>query len=168
MIPIEYLLLGCLIAFLIIIYLIYTKDAEQARKIRAIASVLEKSQRDLYLLDKKIEQELTILSETIPSESSLHVRESIQSEVQVVSEAVVDALKEIENSFDAYSKKHERRLQKLESNLKSLTLPSSLSGMDDEKIINLFNQGIGLETIAKELRISKTEVEFVLKINKFQ
>ena len=168
MTQIEYVLVALAVGILFTLYLIYTKDAESSRKIRAIASVLEKSQRELYMLDKKIEQELTILSETMPSESSLHVKESVKQEVDLISEALSIALRDIESSFDIYQSKSENRLSKLEANLKSLTLPSSVSGMDDEKIIALYNQGIGLDTIAKELRISKPEVEFVLKINQLQ
>jgi len=166
--PIEYAMIALAVGILFSIYLTYSKDGEQNRKIRAIASVLEKSQRELYMLDKKIEQELTILSETMPSESSLHVKESVKVEVDAISEALGIALRDIENSFDVYQTKSEGRLSKLESSIKSLILPSSVSGMDDEKIISLYNQGIGLDTIAKELRISKPEVEFVLKINQLQ
>ena len=38
----------------------------------------------------------------------------------------------------------------------------------DEKIISLFKQGVSLETISKELHLSKPEVEFVLKINQIK
>jgi orotate phosphoribosyltransferase-like protein len=52
--------------------------------------------------------------------------------------------------------------------VKQITIPSSIHGNDDEKIISLFQQGVSIETISKELHISKPEVEFVLKINKIK
>ncbi len=168
MIPTEYILIGFAVVIVFLLFLIYTKDSEQSRKIRSIASVVEKLQRELYMLDKKIEQELTILSETMPSEESLHVKQSIKDEVYNMSEVVGEALRDIEHSFESYKSEHEMRLAKLEASMKTLVIPTSVSAMDDDKIIALFNKAIPLETIAKELHISKAEVEFVLKINQLQ
>ena len=47
-------------------------------------------------------------------------------------------------------------------------MPSSVHGNDDSKITSLFKQGIMIDTIAKELHLSKAEVEFVLKINQLR
>ena len=47
-------------------------------------------------------------------------------------------------------------------------LPSSVHGNDDSKITSLFKQGVDVDTISKELHLSKAEVEFVLKINQLR
>ena len=49
-----------------------------------------------------------------------------------------------------------------------MLMPKSLTGLDDQKIISLYKQGMDEETIAKELALSKGEVEFALKISKMQ
>jgi hypothetical protein len=59
-------------------------------------------------------------------------------------------------------------MAQLESGVKQISIPSSIHGNDDEKIISLFKQGVAIDTIAKELHISKPEIEFVLKINKIK
>ena len=60
------------------------------------------------------------------------------------------------------------RFATLESGVKQISIPTSMHGNDDEKVISLYKQGVDLETISKELHISKAEVEFVLKINKIK
>jgi len=40
--------------------------------------------------------------------------------------------------------------------------------MDDARIIALYQQGVDIAGISKELRLSKPEVEFVLKLNKIR
>jgi hypothetical protein len=60
------------------------------------------------------------------------------------------------------------RITSLETGVKQISIPTSIHGNDDEKIISLFKQGVSLDTISKELHISKPEVEFVLKINQLK
>ena len=57
--------------------------------------------------------------------------------------------------------------QEIERNVYDM-VHSSMHGNDDAKILSLFQQGVSLETISKELHISQPEVEFVLKINKIK
>jgi len=49
-----------------------------------------------------------------------------------------------------------------------MSVPNSVNGNDNDKIISLFKQGISLDTISKELHISKPEVEFILKLNRMK
>ena len=78
------------------------------------------------------------------------------------------ALKQMQNNINEIDAQIESRISSLESGVKQISIPSSIHGNDDEKIISLFKQGVSLETISKELHISKPEVEFVLKINKIK
>ena len=168
MISVEYLAIAMVCGFIILLYILYVKDAKHTQNIRSIATVIEKLQREIYTLDKKIEQELTLLSDMIPDEKSLHVKEQVLEQMSEMGGVINSALEEIEQSFESYKQRQDKRLLHLEQGLKNLSLPSSVSGMDDEKILSLYNQGVGVETIAKELLISKAEVEFVLKINQLQ
>ena len=168
MTPIEYLAIAMVLGFGVLTYIIFSKDAQHRRNIRSIATVIEKLQRELYSLDKKIEQELTLLSDTMPDEKSLHVKEQVSRQMSEMGELINDALENIQESLDSYKERQDNRMRHLEQGLKSLSLPSSVTGMDDEKILSLYNQGVNVDTIAKELLISKAEVEFVLKINQLQ
>ena len=77
-------------------------------------------------------------------------------------------LKRLEESIQNIDEHMEARMASLESGVKQISIPTSIHGNDDEKIISLYKQGITLETISRELHISKAEVEFVLKINKIK
>jgi hypothetical protein len=81
---------------------------------------------------------------------------------------IMESLGHIEGTFSAYKEKTENRLRYLEERIRNLSLPSSVSGLDDEKVIGRYNQGLEVDVIAKELRLSKAEVEFVLKINQLR
>jgi uncharacterized OsmC-like protein len=78
------------------------------------------------------------------------------------------ALKQLQENINAIEVEIESRMGERESGVKQISIPSSVHGNDDEKIISLFKQGVEVETISKELHISKPEVEFVLKINKIK
>lgn len=168
MISVEYLAIAMAFEFVILLYIIHIKDEKHTQNIRSIASVIEKLQRELFALDKKIEQELTLLSDTIPDEKSLHVKEHIYAQMHEMGEHIGSALMEIEQSIQRYKEHQDRRLHHLEQGLKNLSFPSSVSKVDDEKILSLYKQGVGVDTIAKELHLSKTEVEFALKIHQLQ
>lgn len=77
-------------------------------------------------------------------------------------------LQRLEESVQRIDEHVDARISSLESGVKQISIPSAVHGNDDEKIISLYKQGIGLDTISKELHISKAEVEFVLKINKIK
>jgi len=74
----------------------------------------------------------------------------------------------MQENLDAIDSNIDSRISTVESGVKQISIPSSVHGNDDEKIISLYKQGVSLETIAKELHISKAEAEFVLKINKIK
>jgi hypothetical protein len=122
------------------------------------------------MMDKRLKQELEIitsLQESVPREQhSLHAE--LGREVNEISVPILESLGQIEGSLSAYKEKTENRLRYLEERIRNLSLPTSISGLDDEKVISRYNQGVEVDAIAKELRLSKAEVEFVLKINQLR
>ncbi len=165
---IEIILIAIGVVLLYLIYYIFTKDSQQARQIRAMAHAVEDLNRQLFEMHKKLHQEVVEVAAMIPSKEDINLGHDFEKGVQELYFPLSESLQSIE--INLQNQKHEftDRIQVLEANLKSLTLPSSVHSMDDDKIIALYQQGHTLEMIAKELHLSKAEVEFVLKINKIR
>ncbi len=153
-----------------VIYYVVTREGEVTSQIRSVAKAVEDLHRELFMVDKRLKQELEIiasLQESVPQrQRSLQVE--LGKEVNEISLPILESLSQIEESFGAYKEKTENRLRYLEERIRNLSLPTSISGLDDEKVISRYNQGLEVDAIAKELRLSKAEVEFVLKINQLR
>ncbi len=167
---IEIALIALAVMVVGLIYYVITKEGEVSSQIRSIAKAVEDLHRELFMMDKRLKQELEIitsLQESVPREQhSLHAE--LGREVNEISVPILESLGQIEGSLSAYKEKTENRLRYLEERIRNLSLPTSISGLDDEKVISRYNQGIEVDAIAKELRLSKAEVEFVLKINQLR
>lgn len=167
---IEIALIALAVMVVGLIYYVINKEADVSSQIRSIAKAVEDLHRELFMMDKRLKQELEIitsLQESVPREQhSLHAE--LGREVNEISVPILESLGQIEGSLSAYKEKTENRLRYLEERIRNLSLPTSISGLDDEKVISRYNQGIEVDAIAKELRLSKAEVEFVLKINQLR
>lgn len=167
---IELTIIALAILILGLIYYSVNKENEVNTKLRAIAHAVEDLHRELYKIDKRVTQELEIISslqETLPEAARL-TNAKVDQDMTEMSVPIMEALGHIEGTFTAYKEKTENRLRYLEERIRNLSLPTSISGMDDEKVISRYNQGMEVDLIAKELRLSKPEVEFVLKINQLR
>jgi hypothetical protein len=153
-----------------LIYYVLNKEGVMTSQIRYVAKAVDDLHRELFTMDKRLKQELEIitsLQESVPREqNSLHAE--LGREVNEISVPIMESLEHIEGSFSAYKEKTENRLRYLEERIRNLSLPTSISGLDDEKVISRYNQGLEVDAISKELRLSKAEVEFVLKINQLR
>lgn len=162
---IEIVLIALAVLVLGLIYYSVTRENETNNKIRSIAHAVEELHREVYKIDKRISAEMEIVT-------SLHTHDApLPQNVQDISQLsmpIMESLGHIEGTLSAYKEKTENRLRYLEERIRNLSLPSSISGLDDEKVIGRYNQGVDVDSIAKELRLSKAEVEFVLKINQLR
>ena len=167
-IGIEYLVVAMAAMILYLIYYVFTRDSQYNKNIRSVATVAEELNREIFYLKKK----LTDTQKTIKSSTSRMSDDEIYQEVERTVYDMVKplsiGLKRLEESVQSIDEHLNDRIASLESGVKQISIPTSVHGNDDEKIISLFKQGIPLETISKELHISKAEVEFVLKINKIK
>ena len=164
----EYLLIALGVLLLYVIYYVLSRDARYTKQIRAIAGAVEESNRRLYRLEKELGERITALGTAHDDDGTDANREALERRVQQVAAQVGHALAGVEEGLGGFKEEMEKRMRHVEEGMRQLTMPSSVTGTDDEKIISLYKQGIPLEAIAKELRVSKTEVEFVLKINKIR
>ena len=165
---IEYLIviLGAIILYLL--YYVFTKDAEYSKNIRSVASVVEDLNREFYYLKKKLDQTQNSMKENSQRMSDGEIYQEIERSVYDMVHPLSLTIKQLQNNINTIEHEMQNKILQLESGVKQISIPASIHGNDDEKIISLFQQGVPIETISKELHLSKPEVEFVLKINKIK
>jgi hypothetical protein len=167
-IQIEYIVVTMAAMILYLIYYVFTKDSEYHKNIHSVASVVEELNRDLYYLKKKLGESEKHKELPMSHMSDEEIYQEVERTVYDMIQPLSLGLKRMQENLQHLDAQIDSRISSLESGVKQISIPSSVHGNDDEKIISLFKQGVSLDTISKELHISKPEVEFVLKINKIK
>lgn len=164
----EYIVvfLGAIILYLL--YYVFTKDSQYTKNIRSVASVVEDLNRELYYLKKKLEQTEGSIKDNSQRMNDEEIYQEIERSVYDMVHPLSLAIKQLQSHVNTIEHEMQNKILQLESGVKQISIPASIHGNDDEKIISLFKQGVSIEAISKELRLSKPEVEFVLKINKIK
>ena len=164
----EYIVVGMAGIILYLIYYVYTKDAQYNRNIRSVATVVEELNREIFYL-KKSTKEIQVKTNIDPrGMSDKEIYQEIERSVYDIVQPITKALQQVQDTVSLIDTQVDSRISALESGVKQISIPGSIHGNDDEKVTSLYKQGVDLETISKELHISKAEVEFVLKINKIK
>jgi len=164
----ELILIAFGVIFLISLVFSYMRDSENSRQIRFLANTMDNFNKQLFTLERKVENIETALKNTKETSPSENLDEKLETELASMAEPIAYSLNEIQTAFSHFKTQIESRLEHVEDGMKSIAMPKSLTGMDDQKIISLYKQGMDEESIAKELALSKGEVEFALKISKMQ
>ena len=164
----EYALVAMAAIILYLLYYVYMKDAEYSKNIRSVASVVEELNRELFYLKKNLTQTQGSIQENSQRMNDEEIYEEIERSVYDMVQPLSLGLKQLQENINAIDVDMSNRITQLESGVKQISIPTSVHGNDDEKIMSLFKQGVSVETISKELHISQPEVEFVLKINKIK
>ncbi len=162
-----YSVIGLALLLLYVMYSQSERDSQKSRQIRSIASAIEQTQRDLYELKKEFNHlDIEVKNPSKKSLSEDEILMYIDSSINEKAVPISQALIQIEELFEDFKHSYSRRLDNVEEGVKSVTIPSSITGMDDEKIVMLYKNGNDVSTISKELKLSSAEIQFVLKINK--
>lgn len=153
---------------LYLLYYVFTKDASYTKNIRSIASVAEELNREIFYLRKKLEETQKNITENSQRMNDSEIYEEIERSVYDMVNPFSLGMKQLQENLNYIESELNTRISQIESGVKQISIPTSVHGNDDEKIISLFKQSVSLDTISKELHISKPEVEFVLKINQLK
>ncbi|MBW6488576.1 hypothetical protein [Sulfurimonas sp.] len=167
-INVEYLVVAMAAMILYLIYYVFTKDSEYNKNIRAVATVAEELNREIFYLKKKLGDTQISIKKNSSRMTDEEIYQEVERTVYDMVKPISLSLKRLEESVQRIDEHIDARISSLESGVKQISIPASIHGNDDEKIISRYKQGITLENISKELHLSKAEVEFVLKINKIK
>ena len=165
---IEYIVIAMAGIILYLLYYVYSKDAHYSKNIRSVASVVEELNRELFYLKKNLGETQVSIKENSQRMNDEDIYQEIERSVYDMVQPLTIGLQQLQENINAIDSEIGSRITQLESGVKQISIPTSIHGNDDEKILSLFKQGVSEETISKELHISKPEVEFVLKINKIK
>ena len=165
---IEYIVVLMAGIILYLLYYVFNKDSQYSKNIRSVASVVEELNRELFYLKKKLDQTQNSIQENSQRMNDEEIYQEIERSVYDMVTPLTQGLKQLQENINAIDVELNTRISEIESGVKQISIPSSVHGNDDEKIISLFKQGVSLDTISKELHLSQPEVEFVLKINRLK
>ncbi len=160
-------ILGVII-ILLIVY-IYIKEQDINKKFKILATRFDTINRQLYTLSKNLTKEIENHKREVNIELSTlgeqdENRYTIDtSEVDRVKSSLEQMLYEMDELKELNS-----RVLSLESGMKNALLDRNRSVDKTQDIVNFYKQGRSIEEISRELHISRTEVEFALKLKRIQ
>lgn len=143
--------LGIIVLFVLIFIFFYIKDGESQRRLLRYEKSLDDLNKEIYKIKK-------FLKSTEGGGYSENMQENIKADFR---SSVDDIYAIIEKDREYVDNK----FAIIEDKIKEINyFPSSSSNVDDKKIIAMFKDGWSMESIAKELMMTKSEVEFTLKL----
>ena len=147
--------LVCVLAYMIV------KDKDISKRISRFESAIETIAKEIYKI-QKTQQKLESAQanqEFLASESG----ESKATSDKLI--ALNKKLIEFDKDIDLLRSHYDEKIMSLENRLREYGAFSSSGGdIDEKKIIDMFQNGFSVDSIAKELRIGRGEVEFTLKL----
>lgn len=165
----EYIYIIAFCAILIILallsYYVNLKDKEAAKRLARYEKTIEDINREMHRIQKGFKDFEAKLTYSLENINAL-VEEDSREIINEALEALYAHINELQNSLDSEKSGVLNRILLLEDKVKELVYvpSSSINSIDEKKIVELKRQGLDNEAISKKLRISKSEVEFTLKL----
>lgn len=149
----------CLVAFTG-----YTRSLENVKKMRRFEKGMEDINNEIFKIHKWIkDNEL----ENQLSTTALNTKIKTES-IDAVNNALVGVYRQVEILEAQVNKERdyiEEKLVSLEEKIREFGyFPTSSTNIDEKRIIGMFRDGWSIDAIAKEMRLSKGEIEFTLKL----
>lgn len=147
---------GLFILMIIIVLLYITlKEKESAKKIMRLEASIEDVHKEIYKIQKWIMDNDKRTQDTKPNAEIFKAMADLKADTLSLQHG-------LQSDRDYF----EDKILVLEERLRSLGHFNAPSQQRNEKqILDLFKNGYTIDAISKELRITKSEVEFVLKLS---
>lgn len=160
-------ILGVII-ILLIVYM-YIKEQEINKKFKILATRSDTINRQLFTLSKNLSKEIdnhkkeTEIEINLATESNTNHFQIDMSEMEAIKRALEQSMYDVEELKTLNS-----RVLSLETGMKNAVLDRNSSVDKSQQIITFYKDGRSIEDISRELHISRTEVEFALKLARIQ
>ena len=150
---------------LIVIVYLAIKDKESARKIAMIETGIDTLNQELFRVNKELES----LRKQIKELSG----QDIEIDTEMIDSMVLEKLKpfalqmqNLDEKVAFLSEDLSENLERIQNQMRQITFANDHTVPNEKQILQLYSQGLDAESIAKQLRLGKGEVEFVLKFSK--
>ncbi len=141
----------------------YIKDKENALKITKLERAIEDINKSLHYLRKAIDEH-SAKPELNIDELKDDMKFMLDREINVKILPILKSLQGFEKVVEDFQNEQENRLSNLEQKAQTISKLSPDFANEEQKIVELFENGKSIEQIAKDLRISTGNVEFTLKM----
>jgi predicted transcriptional regulator len=164
----DFFIIIASVIFLMLFAYIYLKDTQNAKQQRLLAMSIDSLNKDVFKLRKEINEKFNALSSKQKNgdEEINNIESVLFDELEKLSDPIKKALETIEDNFKKTQDKTNARLKNAERSLKELVITQNYTEVDQDKIHKLSIDGFNQENIAKELHLSKAEVDFALKMKR--
>ncbi|HIC10698.1 MAG TPA: hypothetical protein EYO61_04995 [Campylobacterales bacterium] len=155
-------ILGVII-ILLIVYM-YIKEQEINKKFRILATRVDTINRQLFTLSKNISKEMENHKKEITFELETFLENQSNWSIDTTElDKLKGAIDQIAYEMEEL-KSLNSRVVSLETGMKNVLLDRNSSVDKTQQIVAYYKQGYTIEQISRELHISRTEVEFALKL----
>ena len=169
------MLFFCLVGvgFCVVCLFVYVvaKDRDTNKRLQRFEGALTSLAKEIYKTQKgveKFEQEgnkIDFLNATDSGISTLGANENIKTSLQEKITSMSKKVNELDKDIDMLKSHYDEKIISLENKLKEYGHFTSGGGdIDEKKIVEMFQDGFSIDSIAKQLRIGRGEVEFTLKL----
>ncbi len=158
----DYLIYGAagFVFFVLLIY-IQIKDSETSKKFFLYEKAIEDLNKKIYDLEKELKQKEYAISK---QEIKEYIDENIEESLQKITQFVISFKNEQEKYLSEVRDNMEEKLSLIDDKIKNFSIMPESYSSNEKKIVNLYNKGLSVSEIARNLRIGIGEVELVLKI----
>jgi len=155
---------GLVFVILCVFGYILSKDKETTKRIVRFESAIEAVAKEIYKIQKtqqKIQDKQNNVEFLVSSGGDAH--NDTNEKIASINKKIISLGGDIENVKNNLDEK----ILGLENRVKEygpFNTTSSGGDIDEKKIVDMFQNGFSIDSIAKELRIGRGEVEFTLKL----
>lgn len=166
-----WIVVGIAVVFVLFLLYLYFKERESTKRASRYETSIEELNKEVYRLQKKLkdsesqlERFQQSLKQQIYQETRLEMKNVLDSHLFAQISPLKSELQALQEEWKDYQDKTENKLIILEERIKEFAYtPSNPTNIDEGRIVAMYKDGWSVDSIAKELRIGKGEVEFTLK-----
>jgi len=155
------------IVMLIVIVYLAIKDKESARKIAMIETGIDTLNQELFRINKELESLKKQIKDSDGIDKDIEIdTEMIDSIFHNKLKPFAVQMQNLDEKVAFLSEDLFENLERIQNQMRQITFANDHTVPNEKQILQLHSQGLDTESIAKQLRLGKGEVELVLKFSK--